>query len=272
MHTVTGRFGKIEVDIVHLRSENYTSDSRVPTAQHGSPLVDALRRDLTINALFYNLHTRQVEDHTGRGLQDLRLGLVRTPLSPLVTLLDDPLRAFRAVRFASRFQFRIDPELVRACQHPSVHARIASIISPERCAVEMRRMFAGHAAAHSLARLYQYGLLQCVIKIPPVILEPREKPSVKSPGKVVREYFPIATSTQKYLEQNLFPMGMSTFMIANYLRQAGSGPSVESVKVGNSADDVEKMASGVVTVGEFPHWKTFLESIRNHENVWTEFM
>jgi len=265
---VTGRFGKIEVDIVHLTSENYTSDSRVPTAQHGCPVTDALRRDLTINALFYNLHTRQVEDHTRKGLQDLKQGLVRTPLSPLVTLLDDPLRAFRAVRFASRFQFRIDPELVQACQHPSVHQRIASIISPERCAVEMRRMFAGHAAAHSLARLYQYGLLQCVIKIPPIMLEPREKPSVKSPGKVVREYFPIAKATQVYLEQNLFPVGMSTFMIANYLRHVCSASSVELEK---TAYDVELLATGGVFLGEFPRWKAFTESIKNHEDMWTEF-
>lgn len=47
-----------------------------------------MRRDLTINALFYNLKTEEVEDHTGRGLDDLREGIIRTPLEPRVTFLD----------------------------------------------------------------------------------------------------------------------------------------------------------------------------------------
>ncbi len=46
---------------------------------------DAERRDLTVNALFYNLKTRTVEDFTGRGLSDLRDGVLRTPLPPLET-------------------------------------------------------------------------------------------------------------------------------------------------------------------------------------------
>ena len=49
------------------------------------PLQDAERRDLTVNALFYNLNTRTVEDFTGRGLADLRDGVLRTPLPPLET-------------------------------------------------------------------------------------------------------------------------------------------------------------------------------------------
>lgn len=49
---------------------------------------DAMRRDLTINALFYNLDTGGVEDFTGRGLDDLRAGIIRTPLEPRVTFLD----------------------------------------------------------------------------------------------------------------------------------------------------------------------------------------
>ena len=53
-----------DVDFVHLRTETYNEDSRNPTTGFGTPLEDALRRDITINALFYNLHTQQVEDLT----------------------------------------------------------------------------------------------------------------------------------------------------------------------------------------------------------------
>lgn len=47
-----------------------------------------MRRDLTINALFYNLDTRSVEDFTGRGVNDLRAGVIRTPLAPRETFMD----------------------------------------------------------------------------------------------------------------------------------------------------------------------------------------
>ena len=75
---------------------------------------DARRRDLTINALFYNVTEMCVEDFTGRGCRDLDAGISRTPLDPLVTFLDDPLRVMRAVRFASRFNFELVPGIARA--------------------------------------------------------------------------------------------------------------------------------------------------------------
>ncbi|KAG8900814.1 CCA tRNA nucleotidyltransferase, mitochondrial [Tulasnella sp. 403] len=57
----------LEIDFVNLRSEEYAIGSRIPTkVEFGTPLQDALRRDITINALFYNVHTRAVEDHTGK--------------------------------------------------------------------------------------------------------------------------------------------------------------------------------------------------------------
>jgi len=80
----------------------------------GTPEQDALRRDFTLNALFFNAHTRRIEDFTGRGWDDLRAGVLRTPLEPRVTLLDDPLRALRGVRFASRYGFVLDDGFARA--------------------------------------------------------------------------------------------------------------------------------------------------------------
>jgi Poly A polymerase head domain len=49
---------------------------------------DALRRDLTINALFYNLDTCAIEDFSSQGLDDLRAGIIRTPLAPRETFMD----------------------------------------------------------------------------------------------------------------------------------------------------------------------------------------
>ena len=87
--------------------------------------VILLCRDLTINTLFYNINTATVEDFTGRGLHDLNLGLINTPLPAMETLLDDPLRVLRSIRFASRFGFAMSPNLLDACKNPRVHAALA---------------------------------------------------------------------------------------------------------------------------------------------------
>ncbi len=86
----------------------------------GTPAEDASRRDLTINAMFYNINTDTIEDFCGTSLVDLQEGIVRTPCPPLQTFLDDPLRVLRAVRFAGRFQFRLCPELCAAASSAEV--------------------------------------------------------------------------------------------------------------------------------------------------------
>ena len=83
LETATMRICGVEVDFVNLRSESYADagDSRIPTMAFGTPQEDAARRDFTLNALFFNVHTRRIEDFTGRGWEDLRAGLLRTPPS-----------------------------------------------------------------------------------------------------------------------------------------------------------------------------------------------
>lgn len=112
-------FGQ-HIDLVNLRSETYTEESRVPIIEIGTPLQDAMRRDLTINALFFNINTEKIEDFTEKGLSDLRDGICRTPLEPLQTFLDDPLRTIRSIRFANRFEFKIDPKILDASKDPQV--------------------------------------------------------------------------------------------------------------------------------------------------------
>ena len=120
LETATMMVRGFAVDFVNLRTEEYCDTSRIPTVGIGTPREDALRRDLTINALFYNLRTGGVEDHTGRGLHDLAARVAATPLPPLVTLLDDPLRLLRAVRFACRLGFTLDGALLAAARDPAV--------------------------------------------------------------------------------------------------------------------------------------------------------
>ncbi|GLD97773.1 hypothetical protein PINS_up006470 [Pythium insidiosum] len=152
------------VDLVHLRGEQYAPDSRIPShTSFVAPHEDALRRDITINALFYNLHTREVEDWTGRGLADLRDGVIRTPLAPLQTFLDDPLRVLRVVRFAAEFGFRVDAEIDAALRaHAAIRDAMRRKVSRERVGTEVRKMLSGADPTRAFALLADLELLDVV--------------------------------------------------------------------------------------------------------------
>lgn len=141
LETATMKVGTFWIDFVNLRAEEYTQDSRIPDLMRiGTPAEDAFRRDLTINSLFYNVNNGQVEDWTGRGFDDLRSGIVATPLAPLTTLLDDPLRALRSIRFAARLRFTMDDSLVEAAMDKRVRESLAEKVSRERIGGEVDLM------------------------------------------------------------------------------------------------------------------------------------
>lgn len=137
----------LDLDFVNLRRESYTTDSRNPTVEFGTAEEDALRRDATVNALFYNLKTGLVEDLVG-GLDDMMRKLIRTPLAPLQTFLDDPLRVLRLVRFASRLGFTIDPTTEEVMADKNVLHSLLVKISRERVGVELEKMMKGELATH----------------------------------------------------------------------------------------------------------------------------
>lgn len=116
------------IDLVNLRSEEYAQNSRIPTMTFGTPEQDAFRRDFTINSLFYNINTGTVEDFTGRGIEDMKLGIIRTPLPAKETFIDDPLRVLRAIRFASRFGFSLDESLVEAARDTTVRVLVYFVL------------------------------------------------------------------------------------------------------------------------------------------------
>lgn len=148
----------LEVDLVNLRTEVYTENSRTPVVKMGTPKEDALRRDATINALFYNIHTETVEDFTEKGLDDLENKVMRTPLDPEQTFRDDPLRVLRLIRFASRLDFRIDEAAMRAMKNPVIHEALKLKISRERVRIEVIKALEGPNPAKALRYIQQLNL------------------------------------------------------------------------------------------------------------------
>jgi tRNA nucleotidyltransferase (CCA-adding enzyme) len=158
------RVRDVWLDFVNLRAENYTEDSRIPEMEFGTAKDDAFRRDLTINALFYNINEKKVEDFTERGIEDLASGIIRTPLPPRTTFLDDPLRILRAIRFAARFGFDVEEDIRTSASDPDVQHALKNKVSRERFGKEVLGMMKGRSPADAIA-------LMVAFKISPVVLQ-----------------------------------------------------------------------------------------------------
>ncbi|TEA03243.1 CCA tRNA nucleotidyltransferase [Colletotrichum sidae] len=165
LETATTRVFNLEIDFVNLRKETYTHDSRNPIMEFGSAADDAYRRDATINALFYNLHSGEVEDLTG-GLADMEAHLIRTPLTPLQTFTDDPLRVLRLIRFASRLQFTIDPAATAVMSERRVLDALSLKISRERVGIEIEKMLKGKHPLSSLRLIDNLNLYDSIFTDP----------------------------------------------------------------------------------------------------------
>lgn len=93
----------IKIELVTARKESYDKKSRKPSVEPGTYEDDARRRDFTLNTLMRSLKTGELIDPLGCGVEDLNNKVMRTPLDPVKTFDDDPLRMLRAVRFRWRF-------------------------------------------------------------------------------------------------------------------------------------------------------------------------
>jgi tRNA nucleotidyltransferase (CCA-adding enzyme) len=167
LETVAVEIHGRKIDFVNLRSESY-GETRVPTMEMGDPKTDAERRDLTLNALFYNVNTNEIEDLVG-GLEDLETMTLRTPLNPTKTFLDDPLRILRVLRFYSKYPAaKIDTNIVRAISDPKVHEAYRNKVSPERAGPEILKLMSGSKPAEALRVLFETGMDKAAFNIPEV--------------------------------------------------------------------------------------------------------
>lgn len=159
--TAMFRFHDAEIEFVGARKESYQRDSRKPIVEEGTLEDDQNRRDFTINALAVSLNDADYGSlvDSFNGLDDLQKGIIRTPLNPDITFSDDPLRMMRAIRFATQFDFDIEPETFAAIER---NAERIKIISQERISTELNKIILSPKPSIGFKLLEQSRLLPLI--------------------------------------------------------------------------------------------------------------
>jgi poly(A) polymerase len=158
------RFGRdMLVEVATFRRQATTDDLLEDSDDHhfasenifGTPQEDAFRRDFTINALFYNIEDFSIVDYVG-GLRDLAEQRIRVIGDPSERFAEDPVRMLRALEFAARLGFSLDPALIDGI-HRS--APLIASAAPARLREELMELFRHKVATAVLRQAQEFGLL-----------------------------------------------------------------------------------------------------------------
>jgi len=153
-------FKGFQVEVATFRRDGKYVDGRHPDqVEFSSPEEDALRRDFTVNALFYDLKKQQVIDYVG-GRADLKKGLLRTVGDPYQRFSEDKLRVLRAVRIAAQLNFEIEGASRRAVEDFALKVKV---VSQERITTELKKIMRLKNRVQALYNLHVCGLAQVVL-------------------------------------------------------------------------------------------------------------
>lgn len=154
------RFGQKIIEVATFRAgDTETADLILRDNIWGSEEQDVLRRDFTINGLFYNPREQTVIDYV-QGYPDLEQRILRTIGQPDLRFIQDPVRMIRLIKFCARFQLVIDPPTYEAllnCKEEIVKS------SPARILEELLRMLESGSSKSFFHLLHEYGLLQLLL-------------------------------------------------------------------------------------------------------------
>ena len=154
-------FPEVELEFVQTRKEKYFDHScRNPETAFGSIEDDCMRRDLTINALYTNISTGEIVDITGKGVDDIKNHIIRTPNDPDTIYDDDPLRILRCIRFASRYGWEIEYDTYEGMVR---NVSRLEIITKERVKDEFCKMLTCKHPIMAMELLRKIGAMHYVI-------------------------------------------------------------------------------------------------------------
>lgn len=149
-----------DIECVMTRKEQYHDGSRNPDVSPGTLKDDVDRRDFTVNSLLQDLSTGEILDLTGMGRDDLKRGIIRTPLDPNIIFKEDALRMLRAIRFTVKYDWDLPMFMIRAIKN---NASLLKTISAERIQVELDKMLISGKPDTAIRLLQITGLYKYVI-------------------------------------------------------------------------------------------------------------
>ncbi|HUN79906.1 MAG TPA: CCA tRNA nucleotidyltransferase [Phycisphaerae bacterium] len=183
------RIGRFSVEVATFRRDGEYADGRHPMAvQFTNDREDAIRRDFTINGLFYDPITEQVIDYVG-GKADIEAGLIRAIGEPARRFEEDHLRLLRAIRFASRLGFQIEPITWKAIVE---HAPQIRSISAERIREELEAILESPSRSAGFRQLCDSGLISHLWPGSETALAHREPIAARLSALPERSVFPLA--------------------------------------------------------------------------------
>ncbi len=152
--------GNQTFEVAMFRTDGLYLDGRRPeSVQKSTPEEDAKRRDFTVNGMFYDPMTDQIIDYVG-GQEDLRKKVIRTIGKAEDRFKEDKLRLLRAIRFATRLNFEIDPETFREIQKFSQEINSVAV---ERIRDELDKIWISSAPDRGLTLLDESGMLREIL-------------------------------------------------------------------------------------------------------------
>lgn len=155
------KYENYDIEFVGARKESYHRDSRKPVVENGTFEDDIRRRDFTINAMAISLNKKDYGELIDlfNGYTDLQNKIIKTPLDPLQTFDDDPLRILRAFRFAAQLEFTVDDSILNAAKQMRERLRI---VSQERITDEFLKILSSPKPSTGLYLLYDSGVMEII--------------------------------------------------------------------------------------------------------------
>ena len=154
-------FQGMALEFVGARKESYKRNSRNPKVESGTLDDDLDRRDFTINTLAVSMNKENFGELVDKfnGIADIEKRIIKTPLDPLKTFDDDPLRIMRAFRFASQLNFEIESSVIAAATEMAERLKI---VSQERITEEFLKILESPKPSVGLKLLYESGVMKVV--------------------------------------------------------------------------------------------------------------
>jgi poly(A) polymerase len=203
---VLGPRGVEPIEVATFRQDMGYSDHRRPDAvEFSTPEADALRRDFTINGLFYDPLEDRVIDYVG-GQDDLARGIIRAIGDPRARLAEDKLRLLRAVRFAATLGYQLDMATRLAIEEM---ADEVTRVSVERIAAEMRLMLAAPTRAPAVHLLDEVGLLDAIL---PEVASARRSSEPTAIGRSGDDAWLVALEVLEALASSQFPPALAALL------------------------------------------------------------